>query len=46
VPRDALRAAVQTRPTLAELRSHFNVSRDVIVYALMDARLIDRVRPH
>jgi hypothetical protein len=46
VPRDALRAAVQTRPTLAELRRHFNVSRDVIVYALMDARLIDRVRPH
>jgi len=45
VPRDALRAAVALRPTLAELRRHFNVSRDVIVYALMDARLIDRVRP-
>lgn len=45
VPRDALRAAVASGPTLAELRGHFKVSRDVIVYALMDARLIDRVRP-
>jgi hypothetical protein len=45
VPRDALHAAVASRPTLAELRVHFNVSREVIVYALMDARLIDRVRP-
>src|SRR5579884_262545 len=45
VPREALRAAVASRPTLAELRRHFNVSRDVIIYALMDARLIDRVRP-
>jgi hypothetical protein len=45
VPRDALRDAVKMRPTLVELRRHFNVSRDVIVYALMDARLIDSVRP-
>src|SRR5205823_14445611 len=30
VPRDALRAAVSGRPTLHELRQHFNVSRDVI----------------
>ena len=45
VPRDHLRAAVKARPTLVELRRHFNVSRDVIVYALMDARLIDSVRP-
>lgn len=45
VPRDELRAAVKARPTLAELRRHFNVSRDVIVYAVMDARLIGSVRP-
>jgi hypothetical protein len=44
VPRDELRAAVKAGPTLAELRRHFNVSRDVIVYALMDARLIGSVR--
>lgn len=45
VPRDDLRAAVKSRPSLAELRQHFDVSRDVILYALMDTRLIDRVRP-
>lgn len=45
VPRASLLTAVESRPTLAELRRHFNVSRDVIVYALMDARLIDRVQP-
>ena len=44
VPRDELRAAVKARPTMIELRSHFNVSRDVMVYALMDARLIDIVQ--
>jgi hypothetical protein len=40
-----LNGAVKAGPTLAELRRHFNVSRDVIVYALMDARLIGSVRP-
>jgi hypothetical protein len=45
VPRDELREAAKARPTLVELRRHFNVSRDVIVYALMDARLIESVRP-
>jgi Zn-dependent peptidase ImmA (M78 family) len=45
VPRDELRGAAKARPTLVELRRHFNVSRDVIVYALMDARLINSVRP-
>lgn len=45
VPRDDLRSEVKTRPTLTKLRQHFNVSRDVIVYALMDARLIESVRP-
>ena len=45
VPRDELRKAVRSRPTLAALRNRFAVSRDVIVYALMDARLIDSVRP-
>ena len=45
VPRDELRAAVRARPTLHELRRHFNVSRDVIVYALKDARLMNSVRP-
>jgi hypothetical protein len=44
VPRDHLRAVLKARPTLVELRRHFNVSRDVIVYALMDARLIGGVR--
>jgi hypothetical protein len=44
VPRADLSAAVKTRPTLAQLRRHFNVSRDVIVYALMDARLMNSVR--
>jgi hypothetical protein len=44
VPREDLRAAVNSPPSLAELRQHFNVSRDVILYALIDIRLLDRVR--
>ena len=45
IPRADLRAAVEAHPTLAELRRRFSVSRDAIVYALMDARLINSVRP-
>jgi predicted RNA-binding Zn-ribbon protein involved in translation (DUF1610 family) len=44
VPRPALAKSVGEGLTLAELRQRFDVSREVIVYALSDAKLLDKVK--
>jgi predicted RNA-binding Zn-ribbon protein involved in translation (DUF1610 family) len=44
IPRDELKAEVEREPSARALASHFGVSRQAIVYALMSAGKIDRVR--
>jgi hypothetical protein len=44
IPRAQLTAAVERTPSARALATHFGVSRQAIVYALMSARKIDRVR--
>lgn len=43
IPRGELREAVAARPTLRELCRRFGASREAMVYALMDARLMGEV---
>jgi predicted RNA-binding Zn-ribbon protein involved in translation (DUF1610 family) len=43
-PRDKLTAAVDATPSVRALAARFGVSREAMVYALMSARKIDRVR--
>jgi hypothetical protein len=45
IPRAELAAAIATTPSAKALRTHFGVSRQALVYALMSARAIDKVRP-
>ncbi len=44
VPRDELGAAVEAEPSARALARRFGVSRQAMVYALMSARKIDRIR--
>jgi hypothetical protein len=45
VPRDRLTAAISGNPSVRELCAKFGVSRQAMVYALMAAKAIGRVRP-
>ena len=44
IPRDELNTAVEANPSARALVRLFGVSRQAMVYALMSARKIDRVR--
>jgi predicted RNA-binding Zn-ribbon protein involved in translation (DUF1610 family) len=44
IPRDELRAAIDAEPSARALARRFGVSRQAMVYALMSAGSIDRVR--
>lgn len=43
IPRAELRRAVESQPSLKELCRKFGASREAMVYALMDARLMNKV---
>ncbi len=45
IPRADLGAAIAKTPSAKALREHFGVSRQVLVYALMSARAINKIRP-
>lgn len=45
VPREQLKHEISANPSVRALRARFGVSREAMVYALMAARAIDRVRP-
>lgn len=45
IPRADLGATIAKTPSAKVLREHFGVSRQVLVYALMSARAINKVRP-
>jgi IrrE N-terminal-like domain len=45
IPRDELKAAIATTPSLRALARKFGVSRQAMVYAVMAAKLIKNVQP-
>jgi IrrE N-terminal-like domain len=45
VPTDELKAAITKSPSIKALRERFGISRQALVYALMGAGVINKVRP-